>query len=377
MKLVFFINSLSTGGAERVISKLADFYAAQGHDVTLLTLTGIDTDYYRVSAAVRRVSLNAGQLSTGPVSALVNNLRRIAKAARTFRRLRPDVVVAFMPTASVLAVVAKLLAGRARTRVLVSERVHAEFAGQSRARNLLKRVTYPRAAHTIVLSPLTAQWLQQHLNIKNCKVIPNGITLPLAEQKPIINPQDRFVDADKIILLVGRISDQKQPLLALDAFNAIAQSLPDWHLVYIGSGDLNDALTQGIATSKFTKRIHHMGRVGNMGDWYKRADLFLSTAKYEGSPNALMEAMAHGCPVIALDCPTGPGDLIRDLDNGLLLPIAPVQSQNTRLSQAIRTLAGDAPLRDQLGQAAARIAHSHSDEQFFHRWSAVILGPQI
>jgi glycosyltransferase involved in cell wall biosynthesis len=377
MKLVFFINSLSTGGAERVISKLANFFADQGHEVTLLTLTGIETDYYQVSASVRRVSLNAGQLSKGPVSALTNNLRRIAKTARVFRRLRPDCIVAFMPTANVLAVIADQLSGRAgRTRVIVSERVHPEFTKPSRARDFLKRTTYPRATQTVVLSVQTAQWLQDQQNIRNSKVIPNGIALPLARQKPTVEPADLFDVTDRIILLVGRISDQKQPMVALSAFDDIAESLPDWHLVYLGSGDLNCSFQQALEAARFANRIHHIKRAGNVADWYERADLFLSTAKYEGSPNALMEAMAHGCPVIAFDCPTGPADLIRDGENGLLLPLAPTSTQSKRLSQAIRTLTADATLRKRLAKSATHVCESHSEQQFFGRWSDLILGSQ-
>ncbi|NKB98587.1 MAG: glycosyltransferase [Pseudomonadales bacterium] len=367
MKLLFFINSLSSGGAERVITKLASHYGDANHEASLVTLTSLDSDYYSVSPSVTRISLGAGGLSTGVVNAVANNLRRHSKLRQLIRRMKPDAIIAFMPTANVLAVLA---AGK--TAVIVSERVHPAFDPASKLRFWFKRFAYRRASQVVVLSQISSDWLQEKMGIEPCVIIPNGIALPLPCEQPNVDPS-AYIDAEaRLILVVGRVSDQKQPFVALAAFEQFAAQSQNWHLVLIGSGDLDNTLKQAVQQSPHANCIHLVPRAGNISAWYKRANIFLSTAKYEGSPNALMEAMAHGCPVLALDCPTGPADLIDNNSNGLLLPLEPTTDQAERISQALLALGNNDTLRKRLGERAANITNTHSDQTFFQRWTTLL-----
>jgi glycosyltransferase involved in cell wall biosynthesis len=372
MKLLFFINSLSSGGAERVISKLANHYGDAGHDVTLATLTSIDSDYYSVSPSVARVSINAGQVSTGIASAIANNLKRYIKVRALFRRLEPDTIIAFMPTANVLAVLATFALSKSAMPVIVSERVHPAFDPTSKIRFWFKKFTYRRAQSVVVLSTLSAAWFEHEMNVGSCTVIPNGVALPLPIETAIIAPQDYVSSDSKLLLVVGRISDQKQPFVALAAFQALIAEDPSWQLVFIGSGDLENDLTQTVQQSSYAENVHHIRRAGNISDWYERANLFLSTSKFEGSPNALIEAMAHGCPVIAFDCPTGPAELITHEENGLLLPLGPQSTQAKRVSTALLKLAASDSLRQKIGEQASNVTKTYSDLVFFQRWTELL-----
>ncbi len=359
MKLLLFINSLTAGGAERVLAKLGDYFVEQGHDVTLLTQTETITDHYPTRAA--RLSLSAGSVSRNPLHALMNNLTRLRRLRACIRDLEPDCVVAFMPTANVLALMA---AGP--TPVIVSERVHPPFLELSTARRWMQRRFYPRAARVIVLSEASARWFAETYSFDNVAVIPNSISLPLPVHDPQVQPRDVLPDDVKVVLCVGRLVEQKRPELVLRAFANVSD--PDWRLVMIGSGTRADEIKQLAAALGIESRFELLARVGNIETWYKRAEVYVSASSYEGFPNSLLEAMACGCAALVFDCPTGPADLIEHEDNGLLVPM----DKPDQFAVYLQELCRDTGLRERLGNNARNVAARFSDQAVLPRWTAAI-----
>ena len=361
MKLLFFINSLSAGGAERVMAKLADFFVDEGHDVTLLTQTPVATDHYPTAA--KRQSIEAGKVSRHPIDALRNNLRRLRRLRRAIEEVQPDAVLAFMPTANVLALMAARQTG---TPVVVSERVHPPFLELSAVRRWLQRRYYPGAARIVVLSSASADWFDNRYGLTNTVVIPNSINLPLAHHEPVVNPGDVVPGDRRLVLSVGRLVPQKQPEMVLETFAAAADDA--WHLVMIGSGSKADALEQLAMRLGIAERFSLLPRVGNMQDWYERASIYVSASSYEGFPNALLEAMACGCACLAFDCPTGPRDLIVDKQNGLLVALEDLSGFRSGLASLCR----DEPLRERLAGAARANADRFSDQRVLPQWLSVM-----
>jgi glycosyltransferase involved in cell wall biosynthesis len=106
------------------------------------------------------------------------------------------------------------------------------------------------------------------------------------------------------------------------------------------------------------------GRAGNVSEWYRRADLFVLSSRFEGFPNVLAEAMASGLAVVSTDCPTGPAAIVRDGVDGLLVPV----DQPAALRQALARLMHDGALRASMAQGACQLADRLAPEVVAGRW---------
>ena len=362
MTLVLFIYSLRAGGAERVLTKLADFLVARGHRVLLITQTGVDSDAYPTRA--ERLSLQAGATSSGNLHALFNNIRRLQRLFCLLRRIRPHCMLAFMPTA---AVVALLAARPLKIPVIAAERSHPEHGNLSPWRQRLQRWLYPHAFSVTVQTEAVAEWYRDHQGLSNLQVIPNGITLPLPAGTPILTPSEYIPAQRPVILSVGRLDSGKNTAAVLRAF-AAAELTPAWQLVVIGDGDQADAVQRLAEELEIDDQFILLRRVGNIQDWYERASIYVSASLFEGFPNVLLEAMACGCPCIAYDCPTGPADIIEHDQDGLLIPLG----DEAKLALAIQQLAANESMRQQFGERARHICERFDEPALFDQWAALL-----
>ncbi|MEI2742968.1 MAG: glycosyltransferase family 4 protein [Candidatus Competibacter sp.] len=361
MKIIIIISSLSSGGAERVTANLANAWASRGWDVTIVTFASADLDFYSLNQSVNRVALNLASDSANIFQAIWANFRRLLALRRVLREKQPHLVLGMMVTASIIAT----LAGKGLScRVVVSERIHPPRLPIGRIWNFLRRHVYPLATKVIALTDESSQWLQTHVPGCSVVVIPNPVLFPIASVEPILAPDQIVLKQRRFLLAVGRLAEQKGFDYLIKSFAVIPAKHPDWELIILGEGPKRlelEALVKHLGLSHCVKLP---GRAGNVTDWYQKADLYVMSSLFEGFPNTLVEAMAHGCPVISFDCDTGPRDIIRHEIDGLLVPVGNIPALTASLDQLIT----DADLRTQYSIRAVEAQNRFSLKQILSLW---------
>lgn len=360
MKLLFFISSLQCGGAERVCITLCNHWAARGWDVTLATFDdGSEPPFFQPSPGVRHVTLGLQRRSTGLVHSVANNARRIAKLRTFVRAERPERILSFIDATNVLAILAAAGTG---IPVVVAERVDPARHEISRAWKVLRRLVYSKAFAIAVQTRSIAAYFPSSWR-NRIAVIPNPVPDVTGSTAPT-----RLERTRRTIVGMGRLERQKGFDLLIRAFGSVAAKRPDWDLLILGEGSEREALAAEISRLALSDRVAMPGREPEALGALRRADLFVLSSRYEGFPNALLEAMACGLPVIAFDCPSGPADIIKDGVDGVLVP-----AEDTRaLAQAIEDLTGDEERRRRLGARATRVATRFSVERIAVRWERVL-----
>jgi len=362
MKIVLFTNSLEGGGAERAAATLANFWAGQGWEVTLLTLSSQDADFYRLDARVGRIALHLSDESGNVLQALWLNLRRVKALRRTLLQLQPDVALSLMSTPNVLlAFAARRLPGLA---AIGSEHDYPPHAPLGSIWTALRSAMYGRLAAVVALTQETARWLGSNSSARRIAVIPNATVWPLPKQAPSISPASLVPAARKVLLAVGRLTTVKNFNVLIEAFSSVAIDHGDWDLVILGEGPQRAALEAAIGARGLDRRILMPGIAGNVGDWYELAKLYVMTSRSEGFPNTLAEALAHGLPAVSVDCDTGPRDIVRHEIDGLLVP----PEDSPALVAALDRLMGDADLRAAMGARAVDARQRFSVEHVSSRW---------
>ncbi|MEM5457466.1 glycosyltransferase family 4 protein [Paraburkholderia phytofirmans] len=365
MKILLFIHSLHYGGAERVAMNLSSEWVAQGLDVSVVTLTSTASDFYALHDSVDRITLDLAGGSGGLAGAVFANVRRMLALRRVLRQVKPDVVLGIETRPSILAILAGL---GLPCKVIATEHIHPPMLFEGKLWESLRRWTYPFADKVVALTQKSKLWLQDNCNCKAVTVIPNSISLPIPVVEPIVPPQQVVGAGRRVLLAAGRMAEQKGFDILIDSFGRIASDFPAWDLVILGDGHDRDALVAQIAAAGLSERVLLPGQVGNMPDWYERADLYVLSSRFEGFSMTIVEAMASGCAVVSFDCDAGPGDIITHGHDGLLVRQV---GDPQELANALSTLMSDDGTRALMAARARAVVERFSVARVFSMWRDV------
>lgn len=355
-----FLSDMGAGGAQRVATNLSVAMGHPDHPTPLITLSAPDSNFYPLPPAVNRVALGVAGESRG-LAKLTANWTRVRALRRVLREVRPDLVVAMMPTSTILAVLATRGLG---IRVVGSER---NFPGRRRLPRpwaLARKLFYRFADGHVAQTREEAAWLTRHTGARNVTVIPNAVSWPLPAHAPRIDPASLIAPQRRLLLAVGTKPAQKGFDLLLPAFAALAGQHPDWDLAIVGVEPEQPEIARLVAEHDPGGRVILPGRVGSVGDWYARADLFVLSSRFEGFPNALLEAMAAGCACLSFDCDTGPRDIITPGEDGLLV----TAEDAAALRDGLDRLMSNEALRAAFAARAVSVRARFSPERIYAQW---------
>jgi GalNAc-alpha-(1->4)-GalNAc-alpha-(1->3)-diNAcBac-PP-undecaprenol alpha-1,4-N-acetyl-D-galactosaminyltransferase len=360
MRITFVISTLQNGGAERVLVNMANYWAKRGHEVEIVSLASkSDAPFYELGEAVVYSPLSLAQKTTGALDFVGNNLRRIKVIREAIRRSNPDVVISFMDRMNVMVALATI---GLDVPVVLSERNDpAQYKIGGLGWEWLRKLTYPLADSVVVQTHSALSYFSPGIR-KRAAVIPNGVSFPAEAAAPFSSRHGGHK-----LVAVGRLADQKGFDLLLSAFAQIRGQFPQWSLTVWGEGPERGALEKQRESLGLTGCVHFPGRTKTPFKEMKEADLLVLSSRYEGFPNALLEAMACGLAVISFDCPSGPGEIIRHDVDGVLVPPLDVNA----LAKAMSRLMGDAALRSALSARAKEVVQRFNMEGVMKKWEDV------
>lgn len=359
MRLTLVISSLGCGGAERVMTAMANYWAARGRVITLLTLDDDSSPpFYDLDERIRHKPLGLAGFSGNSLTGLWNNLKRIYRLRRAIRASNPNAVISFMDKTNVVTLLATRGLG---VPVIVSEHTDPSLKSIGSIWQQLRRWTYPFADRIVVLSKTALDYFPRILRSRAC-IIPNPVSQPQMN-----TPSDRQLLKPSLVAM-GRFIQEKGFDLLLQAFARVKDKHRGWTLTILGEGQLRAELEAMRDTLGLNDRVFLPGTVKHPQEVLMQGDLFVMSSRREGFPMALCEAMACGLPAICTACSDGPTSIVRNEIDGLLIPTEDVDA----LAEALDRLMADEAERRRLANSAQSVTDRFGVEKVMSMWDEAL-----
>lgn len=289
MKILHCIATLTGGGAERQLCYLAKGLVDAGHEVRVACM--------RLGANATRLRMSG---ATVEVSGLpLSSPRNIWHVTRIIRQFRPDIVQTWLLQMDIWGGMATIWTG---TPWILNERSSRQ-AYPATWGNRLRLLVARHAAVVVANSGAGEEYWRQELGQRLARSMVIYNSLPL-EELDAVRPYRplSIASSDKIIVLASRLDPSKNLRMLLRSLSIVLNNAEAQVLV-CGEGPEEKHLRLLVSALGISTRVHFLGYVSDLPALLKAADVFVSVSRFEGQPNAVMEAMACGCPTVASDIP--------------------------------------------------------------------------
>ena len=355
-KIVLYIDNMNRGGAQRVMGNLAEHFLTKGINVILINDYPPDGKNlnYEVSEQIQRVYLRDSYTK----NFISNNYVRIRKLRSLIKREKPYVVLSFLGGSNIRMLVSTM-GINVKKFVSVRNDPNKEY-GQNRFKRGFVRKLFEQASGCIFQTEDAAKYFTEAVRNKST-IIYNPVAEKFFKAK--------LEDSRQDVITVGRLNQQKNHFLLINAFAKIADEFPEEHLIIYGEGPLREQLETYVKEKGLENQVSMPGNVSDVERVLCKAKVFVLCSDYEGMPNALMEAMTVGLPCISTDCPCGgPRMLIQNEKQGILIPCR----DEDKLEDALRTVLGDERLQSVLGENAKKRASDFMSDKILEQWDGFL-----
>lgn len=358
-KILLLIPRMGSGGAERVMATIAN-NLCRDHEVQIVTMTDDAESFYSLDGCVGIKGLGRGVNRKNKITKLftmaTGGLRVFFALRREIKTWKPDVVLSFLQSANAMAILAKMFG--AKCRLVVSER--CDPAERSWLNRWFERNFYRKADVVVCQSNKVIEFFPKNKR-GNCTVIPNPIAADAIP--PRYEGERRHT-----VVGVGRLSKQKNFKMLIHAFSKLPEQFSDYTLEIYGGGPLEGELQAQINDLGLQERAHLMGVKKGVMHYIADAALYVMSSDFEGFPNALVEAMATGLPVISTNFSTGVAKDIVKEENGLVIPVG---DENALVNAMEKMLSAQDKWND-MSLANRKLIDTLSESNVMQKWVEVL-----
>ena len=353
--IAFHVSSLAQGGAERVVANLANRFAQDGFNVYVAT-EEYGNNEFSLDPKVKRIHVGLKE-EDEKKSRIVKFLLRVKYLKSFVKEYKPDVLVAFAHRCNYRALMA---AGNSNVPVVISIRINPVGYYDAFSDTVQIKWLFPKAAGCVYQTKEQKDWFKPYLQ-DNSRIIMNPIN-----PKYFGNPLPKV--REKAVMHHARLVDFKNQPMLVRAFLKVHEKHPDYVLKIFGpdSGDgTKEILEKLIRDNGAESYVLLMGASSDLEKEIPKGEIYAYSSDYEGMPNSLLEAMAMGMPVVSTDCPCGgPRAVIRDGENGFLIPVGDEDALADRMNRLIE----DKELSKRFSENARKIEDVASMEAIYKQW---------
>lgn len=347
------MNKMDSGGAERVVSILANSFVNQDIKVNIIVSEN-KKSFYELDDRIQYDSMGFPYRDLGFINRVKNNLLEVPNLVNYFRKHNPDIVISFIR--NVPTIIASKIA---KKKVIISERNNPIYDPPNPVWRILRKVVYPLSNGIVFQSNGAKNYFNENIKKKSV-VIPNPIDKKITS---ISNNNKK-----DIIVTVGRLSEQKDHKTLLKSFKKTLEKFPNYKLVIYGDGILKNELIEYTKKMGLSDNVKFAGQTNDVFNKIAEAKVFVLSSLYEGYPNALIEAMSVGTAVVSTDCDYGPSEVIEDEVNGFLVNVKDYQD----MGEKIQRLISDKELNERFVNNSKLIKNNLSNKRISNKWLSYI-----
>lgn len=348
MKIAFFIGHMGYGGAERVISLLANDYAERGWETDIVMLLSDDVAQ-NIDPRVRLVDL-----SMGGGSYLKRAPKWLGSIRNYLKKEKPDCVVSFIGRINALVLTAAL---GMKLPIIVSERNDPRHDGRGKGMLAYCNAIYKQAKAVVFQTKAEQECFDAGVKARGV-IIPN----PVSIEGAVRQETDGFT-----VITAGRLAQQKNHKMLMDAMALVHSQLPEARCVIYGEGELRQELESYVQEKGMAEFVSLPGHSRDIHQKVASASAFVLTSEYEGLPNALIEAMMLGVPSITTDYP-GADEVVEDGVSGFLVPRGDARA----LAEKLLELANREDTVKNLSRGSMAAAQRYNLENVLGLWQETI-----
>lgn len=353
MKIIFVITNITNcAGTERVVTSIANYFVSLSHEVSIISLFSKQGKaYFPLNNAIKVIHLNSYPYTNkGLVSRIWGRFVSAIKFIKIIRKAPADVYIGTSVNTNVL-----LLLFNSSKKNIGCEHFAANVPMNTFFR-IFRDAIYKNLNRLVVLTKRDFEYY----NKKGIavEIIPNSIPF-------VVRTNNSF--KTNIALAVGRHTRQKSFDRLLYIWKNIENKRTDWELLIIGEGELYE-YNQNVANTLGLKTVRFLPFQKDVQSYYQKASLYLMTSLYEALPMVLIEAKMCGCVCVSYDCKTGPAEIIKDGEDGCLIP----EGNQNLFVEKVLNLMDDQVMMERMGAKAMINAEDYSPDKILPKWKQIL-----